>query len=152
MPLRLSLQRDQFILTGHVRFAVTVYEHAAVFTQLRVVVSTAVVEQCPLPCRHVDEPYIALDRAALVGHIDDAFLFCIESQHIQDHPLATCKLSDQTPLFIEKIEMIIPVLLALHHELIVIPRQEPDRMARFNVLRIRLPIEFLQLRTRRRIV
>ena len=41
-----------------------------------------------------------------------------------------------------EIEMIVAILLALHKELGVVPRQEHDRMLRFDILLVGLAIEF----------
>ena len=114
----------------------------------------AVVERCALACFEVNGIEVALQRMLLVRGNDYRLVLLVESQHIEHYPRATGDLSGREVRFpllcgeVEQIEMVVAVALALHDELVAVPRQEHDGVERFHIFITALSVELGQQLTR----
>ena len=102
---------------GDIRFRVVVNEPLAVLAERASVPSALVIERRALSGLHIDGIDVLLDGGSLVAGNDDAAGLGVETKYVHDHPLSAGELLQLFPVFIEQIEMVVAVLLALHDEL-----------------------------------
>ena len=69
--------------------------------------------------------------STLIGANDDAALCGVESEEVEHFKLALRELAEHLAVGVEEVEVVEAIALALVDELVIIPREEGERILRF---------------------
>jgi len=81
--------------------------------------------------------------STLIGANNDAALCGVESEEVEHFKLALRELVEHLAVGVEEVEVVEPIALALVDELVVIPREEGERILRFYEAFVSFGVECL---------
>lgn len=126
------------------RCAPSVAEIATVFRKASAVQTYAIVQQSAATALEIDSVEVFADVSALIGANDDAALCGVESEEVEHFKLALRELAEHLAVGVEEVEVVEAIALALVDELVLIPREEGERILRFYEAFVSLGVERLE--------
>ena len=134
----LSLARcrtQQVYAARDIRSSIALYNlRSAAVEQCIVAYALGLSYQCAPAATGPDAVQARCTRVCLVAQVNQALGHGIETYEFLHYPVAACQLPYVSAPYVQQIQVVVPVTLALHHSLRIVPWQESQWIHRLDIL------------------